>query len=176
MPFLILLLCKFATTTNNMIKTFINFPTQSAQRVSLAFVNLYFKQVYSYTLILCCNYQTFCLPRQNSILKPNPTLLTLYLFSLSLVMYWSCKTLSCESCDLFSFFDFFKVFAASSKPSVLSLLADLSVFPPSHEHTLPNLQLPAPYNLQQLSNLFLHLLQVCRICQRQTLGTILHIL
>ena len=45
---------------------------------------------------LCRNFQTFCVPFQIPILKPNPTLLTLYFFSLSHtghVKFSPCKAL-----------------------------------------------------------------------------------
>ena len=119
----LILLCKFATTINNMIYTFISFLTQSTFRVFLTFVNLCFKQVCSYTLILCCNYQTFCLPLQVSILKLNPTCS----FLTSLV----CQVFYSQCCSLIFFFAFYKTLVASKPftPSSLAACSSLSSLP-----------------------------------------------
>ena len=69
---LTLLLCKFPTTTNNMIYTFIYFFTHSTQRIYLAFVNLCFNQICSCNLILSCHYKTLSsFSNLHSEAKPN---------------------------------------------------------------------------------------------------------
>ena len=117
MPSFILLLCKFATTTNNMIYNFISFLTQSAHDVFLDFVNLCLK----FALILW-----FCAAtiRLSVSLFKSPfwtqTQLCSLLISLICLKYCPCKAFSSQSCNLFSVFAFFKTLAAS-KPSTLSI-------------------------------------------------------